>query len=597
MGWEESSSRARRLHRPSLRDWERDGLARSFGAYAEGVLGVDHRPYSCFTAGTGARTDKDGGTETEEWSIGREEAVRMGREDLRRRRREGAGGGGTGTGGATTTTTMCPVVLDASDLSPRDFKELYESSGVPVVIRGIPHGEIFAGRDGGGPMADDEEKKDDDEKRECRERLVARDADDGRGLRRRQDGDDPSSSSSPNNTTTTTTSAPGRRGRAWPAVRNWSIPSLLADPVLSDVRFKCGEDDDGRSVRMRLRHFLRYLERNRDDSPLYVFDATFDECRRSRRLLDDYDVPEYFDEDLLGLVGETRRPPYRWFLVGPERSGTTVHVDPLGTSAWNTVVHGVKRWALFPPRTSREAARGRGLVLRGEDDEAVHYFTVILPRIKRKAAAVAAATVALGGGDDGGGGGGGGGRRGDPYADLECYEFTQYPGETVYVPRGWWHAVLNVTHTVGVTQNYCSRRNFDDVWRATRGGRKKMACTWLRKLGEAHPDLARRARDLNDVDGHVMWEDDPEEQRRWRRKREERERRRKERGERGKRGEGAAVEEEDDDDEDRRKKSASNRGEERVGRMMRLTLGGGRRLSVMKEKIAFIFRLLNMYLN
>jgi hypothetical protein len=28
-----------------------------------------------------------------------------------------------------------------------------------------------------------------------------------------------------------------------------------------------------------------------------------------------------------------------------------------------------------------------------------------------------------------------------------------------------------------------------------------------------------------------------------------------------------------------------------------LTLGGGRRLSVMKEKIAFIFRLLNMYLN
>ena len=33
------------------------------------------------------------------------------------------------------------------------------------------------------------------------------------------------------------------------------------------------------AVRMRLRHFLRYLERNRDDSPLYIFDATFDEAR------------------------------------------------------------------------------------------------------------------------------------------------------------------------------------------------------------------------------------------------------------------------------------------------------------------------------
>ncbi len=68
-------------------------------------------------------------------------------------------------------------------------------------------------------------------------------------------------------------------------------------------------------------------------------------------------VPEYFAEDLFGVLGEDARPHHRWLIMGPARSGSSFHKDPNATSAWNAVIKGSKKWILFPPHVTPPGAQ------------------------------------------------------------------------------------------------------------------------------------------------------------------------------------------------------------------------------------------------
>ncbi|KAL5203553.1 hypothetical protein ABZP36_008424 [Zizania latifolia] len=208
---------------------------------------------------------------------------------------------------------------------------------------------------------------------------------------------------------------------SWPAMQKWTRKHLLK--ASAGKKFAVGP------VSMTLARYFRYADNVQEERPLYLFDAKFVE--KVPDMGRDYEVPAYFREDLFGVLGE-ERPDHRWVIIGPAGSGSSFHVDPNSTSAWNAVIKGAKKWVMFPPE-------------------------VVPPGVHPSADGAEVTS---------------------PVSIMEwfmnfygaCKTWEKRPvecicraGEIVFVPNGWWHLVINLEESIAITQNYVSRRNLLNV--------------------------------------------------------------------------------------------------------------------------------------
>lgn len=109
----------------------------------------------------------------------------------------------------------------------------------------------------------------------------------------------------------------------WPGLKEWRMKRLIER--FGDSKFKIGESDSGRKLKVTMKTYMEYVLYGRDDSPLYLFESSLEEHPEAHVMQQDYKKPKYFNFNLFNLLPEEEMPPHRWFLVGPKRSGSEIH--------------------------------------------------------------------------------------------------------------------------------------------------------------------------------------------------------------------------------------------------------------------------------
>jgi hypothetical protein len=239
--------------------------------------------------------------------------------------------------------------------------------------------------------------------------------------------------------------------KSWKAVQQWKSMEYL-DQTCPGRSFRATSGAAPLPANFTLASYYEYCSHTLEESPLYLFDRSA--LLEGSPLREDYypDLQKhcpYFDpartdentHDLFQLLGEGKRPDHTWLIFGPQRSGSSFHIDPNCTHAWNAAICGRKRWIFYPPGVTPPGVHpspdGDHVAMPISLGEWLHnYWDAHMERYR---------TAPIG------------------ERPLEC---TVEAGDVIFVPHGWWHSVVNLDPiNVAVTHNYVSKSNLPNVLR------------------------------------------------------------------------------------------------------------------------------------
>ncbi|KAI8058144.1 hypothetical protein BDF22DRAFT_602600, partial [Syncephalis plumigaleata] len=229
--------------------------------------------------------------------------------------------------------------------------------------------------------------------------------------------------------------------RYWPVFTRWLTATTPAKPAFDwlNAQFgqttvtvtECpglqstGEEEQAWPTRkMPLNQFIACWQDDSTDSGashLYLKDWHFQRTFPHEPL---YTPPDLFADDWLNRYWDQRKDvddDYRFVYMGGNGTWTPLHTDVFQSFSWSANICGRKRWTLFPPTEKRH--------LMDQHEQLVPDIRCVDTR------------------------------RFPTFKQARSIVFIQEPGETFFVPTGWYHQVENIGHTISINHNWLNAAN------------------------------------------------------------------------------------------------------------------------------------------
>lgn len=215
--------------------------------------------------------------------------------------------------------------------------------------------------------------------------------------------------------------------KQWPGFKKWGNKSSLVTAVgdqifaVANVPFpELFSDEPERNVTIRQFAEQTMGPNNNGSDVSYIFGELGDGNKMAEDLPDTSTIIPVLSAELFGLSSspaERRRNVDRVkasFVFGPALSGSHPHRH---TSAWSTLIRGLKRWFIWPEFCHNWNYPGRSFGASIKD-----WVENELPEIRKT--------------------------RGR----CTPIELFQHPGEAIFVPAYWGHAVINVEPSISISR-------------------------------------------------------------------------------------------------------------------------------------------------